>query len=247
MISLKDISKNFGSKKLLQNFSLDFESGKTHVLLGSSGSGKSTIIRIVMGLIRPNSGEVSIDGTAMTSITQKDLVRKMGYVVQEGGLFPHMTAAENVTLMARILKWPQSKIDSRLLELAHLMQLQSSLQRYPEKLSGGQRQRVGLMRALMLDPDILLLDEPLGALDPIVRRNLQNELKTIFNFVKKTVIIVTHDIGEAAFFGHTVTLINDGQLVQHGAFAELVAKPRNPFVTEFISAQKPPKELEDIF
>jgi osmoprotectant transport system ATP-binding protein len=156
-----------------------------------------------------------------------------------------LTAGENSTLVAKTLSWPKEKIEARLKELANLVEFDCALlSRYPKELSGGQRQRVGLMRALFLNPAVLLLDEPLGALDPIVRAALQHQLKAVFNQLKKTVLIVTHDIGEAAYFGHTITLMNEGKIVQHGTFQELVQYPATPFVSEFINAQKPPPELK---
>jgi osmoprotectant transport system ATP-binding protein len=165
----------------------------------------------------------------------------MGYVIQEGGLFPHLTVRDNVTVMARYLRRDASWIDYRISELAQLARLpEEMMSRFPAELSGGQRQRVSLMRALMLDPDLLLLDEPLGALDPMIRYQLQQELKTIFAQLGKTVVMVTHDIAEAAFFGHTLVLMRDGRIVQTGPFKELAQSPAEPFVEEFITAQREP-------
>jgi len=165
----------------------------------------------------------------------------MGYVIQEGGLFPHLSVRDNVTVMARYLRRDASWIDCRLNELAQLVRLpEEMLKRFPAQLSGGQRQRVSLMRALMLDPDLLLLDEPLGALDPMIRYELQQELKAIFSQLGKTVIMVTHDIAEAAFFGQTLVLMRDGHIVQAGPFKELAQTPVEPFVEQFITAQREP-------
>jgi osmoprotectant transport system ATP-binding protein len=165
----------------------------------------------------------------------------MGYVIQDGGLFPHLTAAGNVTLLARHLGWGPAKLGERLRELAELTRLSpAQLDRYPAQLSGGQRQRVGLMRALMLEPDLLLMDEPLGALDPMVRAQLQADLKGIFRQLKKTVLLVTHDMGEAAYLGDEIALMREGRIVQRGGFEELLARPAEPFVSEFIRAQRPP-------
>ncbi len=240
MILVKNISRTFGSKLVLDSINLKFEEGKTHVLVGSSGSGKSTLLRILMGLIPPTTGVVEIQNTPLVKSTQRHLALQMGYVIQDGGLFPHLTAEENVTIVAHILKWERPQIQKRLKELLDLVGLDLSLlKKYPKELSGGQKQRVALMRALIHNPPYLLLDEPLGALDPIVRADLQNQLKRIFNTLKKTVLIVTHDVGEAAFFGHTVTLLHFGKVVQHGEFGDFVHKPSTPFVTEFINAQRP--------
>jgi osmoprotectant transport system ATP-binding protein len=165
----------------------------------------------------------------------------MGYVIQEGGLFPHLTVRSNVTVMARWLRRDAAWIDNRLGELAQLVRLPPQLMtRFPAELSGGQRQRVSLMRALMLDPDLLLLDEPLAALDPMIRYELQQELKAIFVELGKTVVMVTHDIAEAAFFGQTLVLMRDGRIVQTGTLRELAQSPAEPFVEQFISAQREP-------
>ena len=163
----------------------------------------------------------------------------IGYVPQDGGLFPHLTARDNVTLVANTLGWKNEKIDARIEELLQLTSLDRSLlSRFPKELSGGQRQRISLMRASFLDPAILILDEPLGALDPIIRNDVQNELKSIFNVMKKTVLMVTHDIDEARFFGHELTLLRDGHVVQTGPFEELRDRPAAPFGTKFIQAQR---------
>jgi osmoprotectant transport system ATP-binding protein len=163
----------------------------------------------------------------------------MGYVVQDGGLFPHLTAQANAALLARYLGWIEQRVNARLTELSQLTHFPAEgLNRYPIQLSGGQRQRVSLMRALMLDPEVLLLDEPLGALDPIVRSDLQMDLRRIFRALGKTVILVTHDLSEAGFFGDRIVLLRDGQIVQQGTLAELTQTPADPFVTRFINAQR---------
>jgi osmoprotectant transport system ATP-binding protein len=192
-------------------------------------------------LVRPDSGRIQFSGEPITSANAPALRRKMGYVVQDGGLFPHLSARQNVLLMANHLGWPRSKMESRLNELARLTQLPpEALDRFPVQISGGQRQRVSLMRALMLDPDVVLLDEPLGALDPIIRSELQADLRRIFQDLKKTVVLVTHDVGEAAYLGHTLVLMRDGHTVQRGTLHDLVHSPKEPFVTRFINAQRDP-------
>jgi osmoprotectant transport system ATP-binding protein len=168
----------------------------------------------------------------------------MGYVIQEGGLFPHLTAYGNITLMARYLDWSADRIRERVAELTELSRFPSdSLSRYPLQLSGGQRQRVSLMRSLMLDPEVLLMDEPLGSLDPMIRADLQEDLKRIFQTLKKTVVLVTHDMGEAGFFGDTIILLREGKIVQSGRLIELVNSPADPFVTQFINAQRSPLDV----
>jgi osmoprotectant transport system ATP-binding protein len=167
----------------------------------------------------------------------------MGYVIQDGGLFPHLTAEENVGLMARHLKWDRNRIDERIAALAELTLFPlDGLSRYPAQLSGGQKQRVSLMRAIMLDPEVLLLDEPLGALDPMIRADLQNELREIFRQLGKTVVMVTHDIHEAGYFGDSIVLMREGQVVQRATLADLLSHPADPFVTRFINAQRTPGE-----
>jgi osmoprotectant transport system ATP-binding protein len=241
MIELSNVSKNFGSTKALRSLDLAIQAGMTTVLIGPSGCGKSTLLRLIIGLIRADSGSVSFKRTQIAQDVVLSLRLKMGYVIQEGGLFPHLTASDNVTLMAHYLKWDNERIGKRLHDLADIARFPlDGLNRFPVQLSGGQRQRVSLMRALMLDPDVLLLDEPLGALDPMIRSDLQADLKEIFQRLKKTVVLVTHDMGEAAFFGDVIVLLREGRIVQSGTLDELVNAPMDPFVTHFINAQRSP-------
>jgi osmoprotectant transport system ATP-binding protein len=213
----------------------------THVLLGSSGSGKSTLLRLVLGLVSPDRGEVLVDGIAVGPATRPGLLRRMGYVVQQGGLYPHLTAHDNVALAAEAHGWPPARVAERVTELAAMVGFDDTVLRlYPGQLSGGQRQRVGLMRALLLDPPLLLLDEPLGALDPIVRADLQAQLGRLFAKLGKTVLLVTHDVREAMILGATVTLMTAGRVVQRGTFDDLLHRPVEPFVTEFLTAQSLP-------
>ena len=240
MIALRHVSKRFGDRVALDDISLTVEPGRTHVLLGSSGSGKSTILRIVLGLVRPDTGDVSVE----TDGASGSPTRQIGYVVQEGALYPHLTAARNVMLPARAAGWAAERQAARLDALATLMELESDLlTRFPHELSGGQQQRVSLMRALMLDPPILLLDEPLGALDPITRASLQGQLVRIFDELHKTVVVVTHDVREAFVFGSIITLLSRGRIVQQGTLADLAQRPADPFVSEFLSAQAPPAAM----
>ena len=186
---------------------------------------------------------VRFRGEDVRALEPAALRRRIGYVVQGGGLFPHLTAGQNVTLVARWLKWPEQRIARRLDELLHLARLpEVALQQYPAQLSGGQAQRVGLLRALMLDPEVLLLDEPLGALDPVTRFDLQGDLRTAFEQLRKTVVLVTHDLGEAAFFAHRIALLHEGRIAQEGTFEELARAPADPYVARFIHAQRAPLE-----
>jgi osmoprotectant transport system ATP-binding protein len=219
--------------------SLIVDEGETTVLIGPSGCGKSTVLRLVIGLVRPDAGNVFVEGEGLHGENLYDIRRRVGYVIQEGGLFPHMTARQNITLMARQLEWRREKILDRLDALTTLTGLpEDRLDAYPAQLSGGQRQRISLMRALMLDPDLLLLDEPLGALDPLIRADLQDELRSIFQALGKTVLLVTHDMHEAAFFGDTIVLMQEGRIVQQGTVDNLLDSPTDPFVTRFINAQR---------
>lgn len=243
MLRLTGVTKRYGAQTALHPTNLSVEPGTTRVLIGPSGCGKSTLLRLIIGLITPDEGTVQFEDQEMAGADVLQLRRRMGYVIQDGGLFPHLTAAKNVTLMARYLGWDEKRIRERLVELCELTHLPAdSLKRYPAQLSGGQQQRVSLMRALMLDPDLLLLDEPLGALDPMIRAELQNDLREIFQSLGKTVVMVTHDIGEAAFFADTIVMLRSGRIVQTGALAELIEQPAEEFVTQFINAQRSPLE-----
>jgi osmoprotectant transport system ATP-binding protein len=243
MLELEGVSKRYNNVQALAPTNLSVAEAQTTVLIGPSGCGKSTLLRMIAGLIRPDHGYIVVEGTRLAPDNIMALRQRMGYVIQEGGLFPHFNVRRNVSLMAHHLGWSTSRIDSRLDELAELVRLPSALLlRYPTELSGGQRQRVSLMRALMLDPHLLLLDEPLGALDPMIRYELQQELKAIFEKLAKTVIMVTHDIAEAAFFGHTLVLMRDGRIVQRGGIQQLARSPAEPFVEQFITAQRGPMQ-----
>lgn len=240
-LELRSVSKTYGKTDAITSTDLTVAAGQTTVLIGPSGCGKSTLLRLMIGLIRPDHGRVLFDGTPFTSENTLDLRQRMGYVIQDGGLFPHLNARDNATLMATYLRRPRLWIDDRLAELARLTRFpEDGFQRFPAQLSGGQRQRVSLMRALMLDPDVLLLDEPLGALDPMIRSDLQHDLKMIFQSLRKTVVLVTHDIGEAGFLGDEIVLLRNGAIVQRGGFADLVERPAEAFVTQFINAQRSP-------
>jgi osmoprotectant transport system ATP-binding protein len=248
MIALREVTKRFGGRVAVDRVSLVVETASTHVLLGSTGSGKSTILRLILGLLQPESGDVIVDGVAVTGGVSRESSGRMGYVVQEGALYPHLSAAGNVALPARAAGWSVERQVARLAELAELVGFERRLLDHaPTQLSGGQRQRVGLMRALMLDPPVLLLDEPLGAVDPIARAELQGHLVRIFRELGKTVVLVTHDVREAFIFGSRITLMNAGRVVQQGTFAELAQNPADPFVAEFLRAQAPPTEMKEYF
>jgi osmoprotectant transport system ATP-binding protein len=239
---LEGVSKRFGASQALHPLELTLPQGATTVLIGPSGCGKSTLLRLLNGLLRPDTGRVLFDGQPLPEdgAALRSVRQRVGYALQGGGLFPHLTGAGNVELMARHLRWPPARIRERLGLLRELTRLpEDALERFPGQLSGGQRQRVALMRALMLDPDVLLLDEPLGALDPLVRHDLQADLRGIFERLGKTVVLVTHDLAEAAYLGSGIVLMREGQVVQQGTLTDLEERPADPFVTRFIQAQRP--------
>lgn len=239
ILRLEAVSKRFGASAALHETNLDLQSARTTVLLGPSGCGKTTLLRLMLGLLQPDTGRVLFRGQALTEHALQEARRRMGYVVQDGGLFPHLTGLENVSLMARYLEWPEPRIRERIAELADLVKLPDSmLARHPQEISGGQKQRVALMRALMLDPELLFLDEPLGALDPMVRADLQADLAAIFERLGKSVVLVTHDLAEAAFLGQALVLLQGGRIVQQGSLSDLVTRPATPFVTDFVRAQR---------
>jgi osmoprotectant transport system ATP-binding protein len=239
LVRLAGVSKRYADAAALRPTNLSIERGKTTVLIGPSGCGKSTLLRLIIRLIEPDSGSIEFDREQIAPDNIDALRRRIGYVIQEGGLFPHLTARANVLLMARHVRKSQDEMQSRLRELCELTRFSENLlSRYPVELSGGQRQRVSLMRALMLSPELLLLDEPLGALDPLVRASLQKDLKEIFARLGQTVLFVTHDLAEAIYFGDEIVLMNEGRIVQKGRLADLREKPADPFVLEFINAQR---------
>ncbi|WP_349656662.1 ATP-binding cassette domain-containing protein [Xanthomonas sp. 10-10] len=239
MFTLDQVSRRYGQSLALDNVSLAFDSGVTTAVIGPSGAGKSTVLRLLVGLEWPDSGTVAFDGTPLQRERLQAQRQRIGYVIQEGGLFPHLDARSNVVLLAQTLGWTRERIDARLETLCALCQLPPELLgRYPAELSGGQRQRVGLIRALMLDPPALLLDEPLGALDPIVRYDLQAQMRGLFAQLGKTVVLVTHDVAEAAYLADTLVLMRAGRVVQQGTARALLEHPAEPFVQRFFTAQR---------
>lgn len=238
-ISLRNIDKNFEDVEALKNVNLVINNSETTVLIGPSGCGKSTLLSIILGIIKPSSGEVLVDWIPLEELELNAYRRKIGFVIQDGGLFPNLTALGNITLIANYLKWSDESKRKKVVELCELTKFpKDGLVRYPAELSGGQKQRVSLMRALMLNPDILILDEPLGALDPMIKYDLQNDLKNIFEELNKTVIFVTHDISEASFLGDKIIIMKDGRIVQTGSIENLKSNPADEFVTKFITSQR---------
>ncbi len=239
MLVLEHICKAFDGRMVLSDVSLSIPTGATHALIGSSGSGKTTLLRITLRLIELDRGWVKLNDQPLSTFDPAAWADQIGYVPQDGGLFPHLTGRQNVTLVPRLRGWAPERVEARLAQLQRLVALETSvLARYPQHMSGGQRQRVAIMRAAMMDPAVLLLDEPMAALDPLIRSTLQQELKAIFQRLGKTVLIVTHDLAEAVYLAEQVTLLHAGKVVQTGAYRDLLRTPADPFVTSFINARR---------
>lgn len=239
MIALENLTHAYAEVPSVEEATVRVAPGETVALIGPSGCGKSTLLKLAVGLVWPQHGRIVIEDQELRPDNVLALRRRIGYVIQSGGLFPHLSAEDNVTLAARYLRRDQNWIEARVIELAELVQLpRETLQRFPGDLSGGQAQRVSLMRALMLDPAVLLLDEPLGALDPMVRYGLQEDLRRLFERLKKSVLLVTHDMAEAAFFSQHLVLMRSGRVVQQGRYEDLVQSPAEDFVREFVKAQR---------
>ncbi len=235
MIELADVRKAFGAKTALASLSIKFETGEISALIGPSGCGKTTALKLVNRLIEPDAGTVLVRGRDARTYDPVKLRRGIGYVIQEVGLFPHYTVADNIALVPRLLGWPAARARERVGELLELVTLDGSFAaRYPGALSGGERQRVGLARALAADPDILLMDEPFGAIDAINRATLQNVLLGIQKRLRKTIVIVTHDIDEALKLADRIAILKDGRLLRFDSPAGLLALPGDPFVAELL-------------
>ncbi|MFR3817513.1 MAG: ABC transporter ATP-binding protein [Fusobacterium varium] len=237
MIEFVDVNKNFGEYHIIKNLSLKIEKGKITVIIGSSGCGKTTTLKMINKLILPTSGKIYIDGE---DISQKDTIklrRNIGYVIQQTGLFPHMTVKENIELIAKIENIDKNKINLRTKELMKMINLDYAtfFERYPLELSGGQQQRVGVARAFALDPGIILMDEPFSAVDPISRKQLQDELIDIQKKLGKTIIFVTHDIQEAIKIADKICLMNNGEIMQYDTPENIIKNPKNDFVRKFIN------------
>jgi len=245
MISYDQVSKSFdgGESHAVDGVSFDVREGETLVLLGSSGCGKTTLLKMTNRLVEPTSGRILVDGEDVATQDATVLRRKIGYVFQGIGLFPHMTVEENLTMVPRLMGWPIAKRRQRARELLDVIGLEPNrfAQRFPENLSGGQQQRVGVGRALAADPSYLLMDEPFGALDALTRESLQHELIDIKNTLAKTVVFVTHDIFEALTLGDRIAVLHAGRLEQIGTKEELLREPRTDFVRELFG--RPAEQL----
>jgi osmoprotectant transport system ATP-binding protein len=247
MIVVENLSKHFGQVKAVDGISFEVKKGENMILLGTSGCGKTTTLKMINRLIEPTSGSISLNGKNITEEPPETLRRGIGYVLQNNGLFPHYTVAENIAIVPQLLKWDKNKTIERTKELMEKLHLpQEYLNTYPEQLSGGQQQRVGLARALMADPPVLLMDEPFGALDPVTRVSIRREFKDLDELKRKTIIMVTHDVQEAFELGDRICLMDKGRIMQLGTPAELLFKPTNDFVKEFLKEQRLQLEFKAI-
>jgi len=247
MIRLEQITKRFApdGPAAISELTMEMAEGTTTALIGPSGCGKTTTMRMINRLIEPTSGRIILGGEDVTRIDPVELRRRIGYVIQQIGLFPHMTIAENIATVPRLLGWAEARIRNRVDELIHLVGLDPAAiaARYPRQLSGGQRQRIGVARALAADPPVMLMDEPFGAIDPIARGRLQDEFKEILRRVRKTVVIVTHDLDEAIKMGDTVAILKEGRLVQHDTPDAILARPSDAFVEAFVGPDRALRRL----
>lgn len=239
MIELKGISKKFGDTQAVNHVSFKVAEKETLVLLGTSGCGKTTTLKMINRLIEPDGGQIFINGENITDQNPDGLRKGIGYVMQNIGLFPHYTIAENIALVPKLLKWEKEKIKTRTQELIQKLHLpESTLAMYPHELSGGQQQRVGLARALVTDPSVLLMDEPFGALDNVTRTSIQKEFKALEELKRKTIVMVTHDVQEAFELADRICLMDKGEVVQIGTPKELLYRPINDFARNFLAGQR---------
>ncbi|ELY2859821.1 ABC transporter ATP-binding protein [Cronobacter sakazakii] len=235
MIEFKQVSKFYNGSAAVKALNLRFDEGAFSVLIGTSGSGKSTTLKMINRLVEHDEGEIRFAGEEIRQFSPEALRRRMGYAIQSVGLFPHWTVAQNVATVPQLLKWPKARIEARVDELLALLGLAPDAfrDRYPHQLSGGQQQRVGVARALAADPEVLLMDEPFGALDPVTRSALQHEMRRIHQLLGRTIVLVTHDIDEALGLAEHLVLMDNGEVVQQGTPLALLTAPRNDFVRDF--------------
>ena len=248
MISFKNVTKKYGDSVAVNNLTVDLESGETVVLIGPSGCGKTTTLRMINRLIEPTEGSIYVNETDISKINPVELRRNMGYVIQQIGLFPHMNIAQNVGLVPYLKDWDESKRKQRVEELLNFVGMSPSkfYHRYPNELSGGQQQRIGVARALAADPEIILMDEPFGALDPITRATLQDELLQMQDKLGKTIVFVTHDMDEALKLADKIAIMKDGEVLQFDSPEHILRNPANEFVEYFIGKDRLLKRPEYI-
>jgi osmoprotectant transport system ATP-binding protein len=245
MIEIEHVTKRYGDAEVVSDVSLVIQPRTVMVIVGTSGSGKTTLIRMINRLVEPTSGIIKLDGVDNRAVPGYELRRSIGYVIQGHGLFPHRTVAENIATVPALLGWDKARIAARVEELLTLFQLDPADfgPRYPHELSGGQQQRVGVARALAAEPNVLLMDEPFGALDPIIRAKAQEDLLAIQKHFGTTIILVTHDMEEAIHLGQTIAVMDAGKLVQYAPPAEILARPATPFVEELVGTGERPFRL----
>jgi osmoprotectant transport system ATP-binding protein len=247
MIKVEHLVKTYSNIKAVNDISFEVDKGENMVLLGTSGCGKTTTLKMLNRLIEPNSGTISIDGKNILEQPPELLRRGIGYVLQNNGLFPHYTVAENIAIVPNLLKWDKAKTQKRIDELLEKLHLTKDyLNAYPTELSGGQQQRIGLARALVANPPVLLMDEPFGALDNVTRSKIHNEFKALDELKRKTIIMVTHDVQEAFELADRIALMDKGKIVQIGTPAELLFNPVNDFVSGFLQDQRLQLEFKSI-
>lgn len=236
MITFKNVSKSYGSKKILKDLTFSIRAGEFVVLIGPSGCGKTTTLKTINRLIEPNSGEISIDGMNIRSRNPVELRRSIGYVIQQIGLFPNMTVEQNIAVVPKLLKTPKEQWKQIVQEMLELvgMPYEENAHKYPSELSGGQQQRIGVLRALAASPPIVLMDEPFGALDPITRDSLQDEVKKLQKRLKKTIVFVTHDMEEALRLADTIVFMNEGEIVQMASPEEMLRNPASDLIRDFM-------------
>ncbi|SHE99059.1 osmoprotectant transport system ATP-binding protein [Desulfofundulus australicus DSM 11792] len=240
MIKFEEVTKKYGNQEVVKNINMHVREGEFMVLIGPSGCGKTTTLKMINRLVEPTSGRILIRDQDIMDMNPVKLRREIGYVIQQIGLFPNMTIEQNVDLVPRLLKWDKERRAKRVRELLELVDMDPDLyaHRYPNELSGGQQQRIGVLRALAAEPSVILMDEPFGALDPITRENLQDELKNLQNKLHKTIVFVTHDMDEALKLADRIAIMKDGQIVQLDTPEMILRKPANEFVLEFIGKHR---------
>ncbi|ARC38520.1 ABC transporter ATP-binding protein [Paracoccus yeei] len=245
MIEIEGLTKAFGATTAVDDVSLTVERGRVAALVGTSGSGKTTLLRMINRLVEPTAGRVLVDGADTRSIPAPLLRRRMGYVIQGHGLFPHRTVAQNIATVPRLLGWPRAQIAARVDELLALFQLDPAAyrDRMPHELSGGQQQRVGVARALAARPDVLLMDEPFGALDPVIRAQAREDLRALQRRLGTTLVIVTHDMEEAIALGDRIAVMDAGRLLQYAPPARIMRHPATPFVEALVGSDERPFRL----
>ena len=249
-INMENVKFSYGSKQVLDNFNLKIEADKTYCLIGSSGSGKTTALRLMNGLLKPQAGKISLYGDDFDFSQAEKWRRNMGYSIQGSGLFPHMTLKENLSIIAKKVGWDSKKINERINELCELMALPNTdefLRKKPRQISGGQQQRVGIARALFMRPRIMLMDEPFSALDPITRSEIQKEFLNLQKKLKMTIVLVTHDLPEAFTMAHEIILLNNGKIEQQGRPSKFLLQPKTDYVKSFMDSHSPGNLLKEIY